>query len=317
MRDSSADRAATLERVRPRQVYALLSLIHTSTLRERSFIESRFVESATHFDETAEFLEAIGWIRNANGHLLPASGAGSHVIAANDSQRNRVLVESLLDAAGPYESLFARYLAHFARRSDGRLAYQPTIDARLRDAGARDFLMALGVVTHTADEDAYLLEQPFEPWALWARNAMGPSVRQLQLAAEERQALGTRAELAVLEWERQRVGTSWQERVRHVASENPGACFDIQSVTLADGQPAQRFIEVKAVGPSTFEFHWSQSEIEAAEILRDGYFLYLLPVVGAGFDLERMQIVQDAFAQVLRNPSGWSTTVADTVCRKR
>lgn len=317
MRDFSADRAVTLERVRPRHIYSLLSLVHTSMLRERSFIETRFVESATHFEDTPGFLEAVGWIRMTNGHLQAASEASSRVIAADNAQRSHVLAEELFDAAGPYERLFARYLAQFTRRTDGRLAYQPTIDARLRDAGARDFLMDLGAVTHHADEDVYIIERPFEPWALWARNAMGSSASQPQLAAEERVALGTEAELAVLEWERQRVGIAWQDRVRHVAGENPGACFDIQSVTIVNGQSAQRFIEVKAVAPSSFEFHWSRAEIEAAEILRDGYFLYLLPVVGSGaFDLARMEIIQNAYAEVLRNPSIWSTTVAETVCRK-
>lgn len=317
MRDSSADRAATLERVRPRNVYVLLSIIQSSALRERSFIESRFVESATHFAETAEFLESVGWIRHANGQLLPAGDAAPRVVAADDGQRGRLLAEALFGAAGPYERLFARYLTHFTRRSDGRLVYQPTIDARLRDTGARDFLMDLGAVTHRASEDLYFLEKPFEPWALWARNVTGSSAHQLRLAADEQLALGTRAELAVVEWERARVGSSWQDRVRHVAAENPGACFDIQSITVAEGQPKQRYIEVKAVALGSFEFHWSQPEIEAAEILRDEYFLYLLPVVGSGFDLARMEVIQDAFAQVLRNPSGWSTTAADTVCRKR
>jgi len=317
MRDSSVDYAATLEGVLPRRVYALLSLVHASSLRDRSFIASRFMESATHFDETAKFLEAVGWIRSAEGQLLPASDAASRIVAADDQLRSRVLAEALFGAGGPYDRLFATYLTHFARRPDGRLAYQPTIDARLGDADVRDFLMDLGAVTHHADEDVYFLERPFEPWALWGRNITGPSAHQLRLAADERLALGARAELAVLEWERQRVGTSWQDRVQHVAAENPGACFDIQSITITDGRPAPRYIEVKAVALGSFEFHWSQPEIEAAEILRDRYFLYLLPVLGAGFDLARMEIIQDAFLQVLRNTSGWSTGAADTICRKR
>ncbi len=275
------------------------------------------MESATHFEETAAFLEAVGWIRNANGQLLPASEAASRVVAADNGRRSRVLAEELLGAAGPYDRLFARYLTHFARRPDGRLAYQPTIDARLRDAGARDFLMDLGAVTHRGDEDVYVLEKPFEPWALWARNVTGPSAQQLRLAADERLALGARAELAVLEWERQRVGTSWQDRVRHVAAESPGACFDIQSITVANGQSAPRYIEVKAVALDSFAFHWSQSEIEAAEILRDGYFLYLLPLAGLGFEFAQMEIIQDPIARVLHNPAGWSTTAADTLCRRR
>src|SRR5207247_11427206 len=118
--------------------------------------------------------------------------------------------------------------------------------------------------------------------ALWARNVVSPTANQLRLYANGREQIGRAAELAVLDWERRRVGGKWQNLVRHVSGDNPAACFDIQSVSVLGSQVESRFIEVKAVAADSFEFHWSGSEIEAAEILHARYFLYLVPVPGSG-----------------------------------
>ena len=317
MHDYSGDRAAALEKVRPRYVYNLLAIVHGSRLRERKFIAARYAESSMHFEETVNFLEEVGWLRSPNGHIEPASDITSHIVDARGLQRSLALAEALFDAAGPYERLFARYLAQFSP-SDGELVYRPGVEARLRDAGVRDFLRDLGAVSHQPDGDFFVLEQPFVSWALWARNVVGPSAKQLAQSADDRLVLGLQAELAVLAWERERVGKSYYHRVRHISQESPAACFDLQSVTLVADVPQPRFIEVKAVAVDSFEFHWSRAEIEAAEILGPSYFLYLLPVPARGvFDLDRMEMVQDAYKEVYKNSANWLTTVADTVCRKK
>jgi hypothetical protein len=317
MHDYSDDRAAVLEKVRPRYVYNLLAIVHGSSLRERKFIAARYAESSMHFEETVSFLEEVGWLRSPNGHVEPASDVTSRIVDARGLQRSLALAEGLFDAPGPYERLFARYLAQFTS-SEGELVHRPGIEARLRDAGVRDFLMDLGAVSHRPDGDFFVLEQPFVSWALWARNVVGPSAKQLAKSENDRLALGLEAEVAVLAWERERVGKSYYSRVRHISQENPAACFDIQSVTLVAHAPHPRFIEVKAVGVESFEFHWSRAEIEAAEILGSSYFLYLLPVPTRGvFDLDRMEIVQDPYKEVYKNSAKWLTTVADTVCRKK
>jgi hypothetical protein len=317
MRAYSAERAPTLENIRPRHICNLLAIVQDATLSSRSFIASRFAESATHFDETLAFLENIGWLRSVEGQLQPTSKAIAHVVAADERQRNVVLAEALFGDAGPYERVFARYLREFRLR-DRELVYQPSADARLRDASVRDFLMDLGAVTHHVAEDLYVLEQPFAAWALWARNVLGLSTAQLRQNVEDRSAFGRDAELAVLTWERQRVGEQWEGRVRHISDGNPTACFDIQSVTVVGVQAEPRFIEVKAVAADSFEFHWSGAEIEAAEILASSYFLYLLPVsAGGAFDVRRMEIIPNAYAEVYRNPSKWLATVTDIVCRRK
>ena len=66
---------------------------------------------------------------------------------------------------------------------------------------------------------------------LWARNVQGPANQaELDLRAQERVELGRAAELAVLDWEKRRLGSLWSDRVRHIADRSPAACYDIQSL---------------------------------------------------------------------------------------
>jgi hypothetical protein len=177
--------------------------------------------------------------------------------------------------------------------------------------------MDLGAVSHNIASDSYLLLKPFAEWAVWGRNAILPTSDQLKASFNNREELGVAAELAVLAWEKRRVGEGHQGQVLHVAAENPAACFDIQSVTLAGNTTTPRFIEVKAVAPELLEFHWSQGEIEAAEILQARYFLYLVPVAGHRvFDLDHIVILQDAYKVVYQDSRAWSKSFTNVLCRR-
>ncbi len=317
MPDYSADRAGALEKVRPQYVYGLLEIVHTATVREVSFIASRFAEKAENFEETLGFLQEIGWLRSIDGRILPASDVVARIASTSEEQRSLLFAEALFDALGPYERPFARYLSQF-ERCDGEFVHHPATDARLRLTGPRDFLMELGAVTHRIDGDAYVLAEPFARWALWARNVVSATANQLRVYAQSREEVGRAAELAALEWERRRVGERWENLVRHISGKNPAACFDIQSVSVAGSQVEPRFIEVKAVAGDSFEFHWSRAEIEAAEILQARYFLYLLPVPERGaFDFEHMEVIQNPYSEIYHNPTKWATSVTDTICQRK
>lgn len=312
----SADRNTTLANVRPRNIYVLLTILHEASIRDRSFIAARYSDTAMHFEETLAFVQDLGWIRTGLGVIEPASEVSERIVAAKGTDRNLLFAEEILASSGPYRQPFARYLSQY-ERVDNQLIHRPSVEARLNETGVRDFFMDLGAVRHKATGDFFVLEPAFAPCALWARNVLSPTPSHLARHAADRSTLGYRAELAVLESEKNRIGRAYQHRVRHIAQDSPAACFDIQSVTISLGDVVPRFIEVKAVALGSFEFHWTRTEIEAAEILGERYFLYLLPVIGPNaFDLSQMEIIQNAYAEVYRKPSMWTPTVAEIVCRK-
>jgi len=178
--------------------------------------------------------------------------------------------------------------------------------------------MDLGAIRHRLQSDSYVLAEPFAFLSLWARNVRGAGDPHFGRLARERIELGIAAELAVLGWEKRRVGHEWSDRVVHVSAQYPGACFDIQSVTLDGPRTEPRFIEVKAVAPDSFEFHWSRAEVEAAQLLDVRYFLYLVPIQPAGVpDVSAIELIQNPYSAVYENPQGWHKAEADIVCRKR
>ena len=317
MPDSFDNRATILAKVRPRQIYCLLDVVHTASVRDLDFISARFDERARHFAETLRFLEDIGWLRSEDNRVVPAHDAVAQIASTATGQRDFLLARVLFDAPGPYEQAFAHYLAQFERQ-EGELAYHPTVERRLRESAVRDFLMELGAVAHRTDGDFYVLADPFAHLGFWARNNLSRSgEEEFTRRAEERRLLGRAAELLALEWEKRRVGPTWASGVRHISDRSPAACYDIQSVTIDGSNTEPRFIEVKAVAADSFQFHWSTAEIEAAQVLHRRYFLYLLPVQAPGaFDLERMEVIQNPYSAVYQNTERWLKSEADIICEK-
>jgi Domain of unknown function (DUF3883) len=104
--------------------------------------------------------------------------------------------------------------------------------------------------------------------------------------------------------------------VQHIAREYPFANYDIESVTLVRGKPSPRFIEVKAVSPDSFRFFWSKEEVEAARLLEPDYFLYLVPVgSNRRADVNRIRIVENAFASICEDGRDWDIESDVLVCQ--
>ena len=312
----SADAEVALTNVRPQQIYRLLEVVHGTSIGSQSFVADRYNEGATHFAETLRFLEALNWVRFAAGEIAPIGEAGSRIVTLQGEARDTALAEALLGVSTSVSKTFARYIAQFTL-GNGEFHYEPVGEQRLRHQEARDFLMALGAVAYDAGTDTYILTEGFRHLGLWARNVLGPSMEQLAARQCEHQELGRAAELEVLEWEKRRVGPMWASRVQHESDRHPTACYDIASVTVEGGETTLRFIEVKAVPAGTYEFHWTRAEIDAALVLGDRYFLYLVPVHHGAFDVQAMLIVPNAYANVYQDSAGWLKWDIEIVCRKR
>jgi hypothetical protein len=152
----------------------------------------------------------------------------------------------------------------------------------------------------------------------WAKNSRGAtSKEQLQENTKRKDAVGAAAEEVVLDFEKKRVGPEFASFVHHTSAKLPGACFDIQSVSIDGQAQVPRFIEVKAVPASSYQFFWSSPELEAARILRERYFLYLLPALGGNrFDLTQMEMIADPYSAVYQNAESWSKEENVIVCRR-
>lgn len=97
-------------------------------------------------------------------------------------------------------------------------------------------------------------------------------LHNLQLQREQ----GERGELFVMEYERKRItDENLRKRIKRISIIDVTSGFDIVSFNSDDSAQLDRFIEVKTYKGSE-HFHWSQNEIEKAELMGDSYFLYLV-----------------------------------------
>lgn len=300
----------------PRQILALLDILRTSDWKRRDFVESRHRETARNFSATVGLLERLGWVEINAEEIRPVPAWMERIFGAEADNPNVQMLEGLMDCPGPHRTELMAFLNRFELH-DGVPACSLLGEASIELSEARNFLMELGAVSRPIDSPRYALEEAFAGAFVTARALRTPRTRALsQLLQEDREDLGRRAEFAVLDFERSRVGARWAARVRHISSEHPLACYDIQSISVGDDGNPLRYIEVKAVSPESGEFYWSEGEIEAAHALRGRYYLYLIPALGSGeFDLTGLKMISDPFVSVYQNGDHWTKQPTHFLCR--
>jgi hypothetical protein len=300
----------------PEQLRALLITLKDCTLSSTQNIQARYNERARSFRETMRFLKDIGWLEEHNDQIRRTPAAPAIDPPNSQAILGRAATEAIATQVTPYRTQLAKYLSQYARNGTA-LVHRPTPDRRSSESSLRNFLIASGIVVYRPQHDTYELSRDCAELFLWARNTLGPkSQAALVRVNNNRDRIGTAAELAALRYERHRVGPQWARRVEHVSAANPFACYDIKSVTLDRGGPTPRFIEVKAVRRDDLQFFWSASELEAAELLGASYYLYLLPpAAGARFDCSELEIIQNPYANIYRDSTRWLRQEKVIVCR--
>lgn len=316
---SSAEHMPSFPRIVPRQVRALLTTLQECKLRSIQHIEERYNERAHLFKETMQFLKDIGWLRERRGRLYTTAAAtAADFCHPQDAVLGRAITEAIAGSPTSHRTTLARYLSRYTTKGTA-LIHRPSPEDRSNESQIRNFLMASEIVLYRPKDDIYHLTTDCAHLFLWAKNTTGPKSRAAIAAiANRRDEVGAAAEVAALSYERYRVGPNWARQVEHVSAKYPLACFDIRSVTLQDGQPSPRFIEVKAVRRDDKQFFWSAAEIEAARLLGANYFLYLLPArAGGRFEGSELTIIQNPFTNVYNNPTQWFRQENVILCRLR
>ena len=119
------------------------------------------------------------------------------------------------------------------------------------------------------------------------------SLEQLKEQLESNELVGEKAELFVLEYEKNRLGLPLCEKVRRISEIDVAAGYDIVSFDSSQSREPNRFIEVKAV--SNAGFYWSRNEYEIAKLKGNAYYLYLV---------ELSRIIQPTYTpQIIQNPA--------------
>ena len=119
------------------------------------------------------------------------------------------------------------------------------------------------------------------------------SLEELKRQLEKNELIGEKAELYVLEFEKNRLGAPLSDKVRRISEVDATAGYDIISYDSIQSIEMDRFIEVKAISSSGF--YWSKNEYETAKLKGETYYLYLV-------DLHKIN-QPDYTPEIIQNPA--------------
>jgi len=301
-------------KVRLRHIRHLLLAISKCEVPLKSHVQRRYAEHATLFEETSSLLSSLGWIVDSTDQLeLTRHGLAALPGLSDDAALRKTLTAALVTGRSALARSMARYLGQFRLRGD-ELLHRPILTDRILQSDLRNLMIDLGLVAHQPASDDFVITEEGRGVYVWALNyECHPNEHARDLAR-----VGHEAELAALQFERDRLGAELSEKVVHVSAQNPFSSFDIESITLLSTVYEPRFIEVKAVSRDTFQFHWSAREVATAFALRSRYFLYLVPIESKGsIDPSGIWIIDNPLASVLANSRSWTVTPDSYVCSRK
>lgn len=128
------------------------------------------------------------------------------------------------------------------------------------------------------------------------------SLERLRKQLEDNELAGERAELFVLDYEKERVGQPLCQSIKRVSEIDTSAGYDIVSFNSNESQELDRFIEVKAI--SNTGFYWSRNEYEIAKLKGNLYFLYLVELSHITEPGYAPEIIQDPASNIM-DSDGW------------
>lgn len=144
-----------------------------------------------------------------------------------------------------------------------------------RHACYRNVLTDYRVITLLPDA-RYLVNEPLDKAIKTPIRHRAISEKQLLHNLKMQREQGERGELFVLEYEKQRISNkALHNGIKRISIIDVSSGFDIVSYNSNESSHHDRFIEVKTY-KGCEHFHWSQNEVEKADLMGDAYFLYLV-----------------------------------------
>jgi hypothetical protein len=313
MNDSLGQRTSVFEGLKWKNVLLLVDVLRGCDLQTPNYIEKRYKEHASHFAQTFDFLTRIGLVKQRKGMLV----LREELPATHNTNFLSVILGYLVLSKSRYNSEIIRYLEKYAFVGT-QVSYRSNERTRSKESAVRNFLMEMGVIEYIRHDECYIVSPKHLCFYIQTRQEyMRCSPLRLTAKAEACDEVALAAEKAVVVFEKERVGPHLSHLVEHVALSNAAAGYDILSVAAeTPTDTTKRFIEVKAVSPSSFQFFWTRNEIEVARLLGPLYYLYLVPV-GADYEIcrDRFVIISDPYANVFGHEGKWVIETDVVLCR--
>lgn len=129
------------------------------------------------------------------------------------------------------------------------------------------------------------------------------TLKQLEEKLKRNKDAGEKAELFVLEYEKARLGSPLDSKIKRISEIDVSAGYDIVSFQTKTSCVPDCFIEVKAISED-YGFYWSKNEYEIAKLKGNTYFLYLVKLSEICRSDYIPTIIQDP-AKNIMNSDSW------------
>jgi len=292
-----------LHKISFREIKILWNILRDVSSAKSDFVRAKFLQDGLHYSEITGFLAALGLLRLTKTQI----GKIGHLGKTDDDMKS-ALVLRLLASSTRYRPHVNAFLGNF-QNFDGRFQILMDSEKRHKFGGLRNWLLDFEFLDHDLGGPSYCVSLQYLSAFLEAKSNFSKSPQELHDILLAREKLGHDAEIEVLKFEMSRLRDypGLVKRIKHIATENVSAGYDVFSLTeAANGREfSDRLIEVKAVSASDYKFYWSRNEIETARLHGSNYFLYLVPVFKNGFDMKKLKILQNPFKNVYSDDKYW------------
>lgn len=269
------------------------------------FTRNRYDRYAKNFNDALQFLTDLKLIRHKNGSLVTAKRIRKIEYPTTLEQ---IVKDALLKSN---KFIDAHKLILKFEPVSNQFEYSPTRSERFIESNVRNLLISLDIIRYDRNREIYMVE-PNDYEEAFKSSLSGHrklSLKALKAIQDRKELIGAKAEVIALEYEKVRLAKSPElvSKILHIAEIDVAAGYDIDSFEGADN--IKRLIEVKAVSPFDFGFEWSANEARVAEMLKDRYFLYLLPVVNGLPNIADAIFIQNPAHRIM-NGKDWIVETA-------
>lgn len=244
------------------------------------------------------YCAAFGWIIILDNTLLLADDLKEHV--KHGRQINDYLIKSAVNLL--FDSDILRADMFFYDSVQSQYGFKNECFP-LKLSSVRNVLLSQGFlrVNRSIAGSHFYVSPEYETLvaSLCVKKRKAMSLEQLKKRLENNELAGEKAELFVLEYERQRLGPEGGKKVKRISDIDVSAGYDIVSVNTPDSMKTNRFIEVKAI--SEAGFFWSKNEYEVAKLLATDYYLYLIDLTKIYDDNYEPEIINNPAQQITEN----------------
>lgn len=284
--------------ITPQQVVFFLKNYCESKKKDVAFLRSKYENHNIGFTSVLEFMNKMNFIEILDNKLLISEELRNR-LGDNFININEVLLDGLLITPNQYSAEIEQFFQSVIIGADNSVININHYANNLY-SNFRNFLIHLGLFNFNAIEKTYLINPDLIYFIIEFindKNSISPNAL-FKIQADEK-SLGDMAELEILNFEKNRLKAFpyLLDKIKHVASYNSAAGYDIRSFELpsdTSGKIVPRYIEVKAVSLMDYSFYISSGELAKATILKEKYYLYLLPVkTSFEFIIEKLKFVQN------------------------